>query len=131
MSTTNGTQAALDLFELDGVRDLELFSEFVDVMRRHHRGREKAIPSAYLSRLLFGHPDGKSTIRDWKQVALHQLGLPIAYERGAGYYVVETEAELEDVLDYYYKRITSMKDSARAYEEAVTGSHTRRIYPDE
>jgi hypothetical protein len=122
----NGTQAALELFDLDGVDDLEAFSAFVDEMRGH-RGRQNAIPSSGLSEQVFGHPDGTSTIRDWKQVAVHQLGLPVAYSRGEGYYVIESREELETVKNYYYKRITSMKDTVRAYEEAINGHYRREV----
>jgi len=124
---TDGTQAALELFDLSGIDELDAFAAFVDEMRTYHVGADNAIQSGQLAEQFLGDADRTSTIRDWKQAALQQLGLPIAYAHGRGYYVVDTEDELEDALDRFYKEISQRKETAEALERAYLGTQRRSI----
>lgn len=112
-----GTQAALDLFDLDGPDDLEAFAGFVDAMRRDHNGRDNAIPARVLADEF---QKGTTTIRDWKQLAVKELGLPIASSQD-GYFVIQTEQELERERDSLLSEAATLTQTARQLDQAYYG----------
>lgn len=111
------TQAALELFQLDGPDDLDAFARFVDIMRRDHNGRDNAIPTRVLADEL---DKNTTTIRDWKQVAVKQLGLPIGSSQH-GYFVIQTEDELEKECDSLYAEAATLVETGHDLERAYYG----------
>lgn len=112
-----GTIDALQLFGLEGPDDLDAFARFIDAMRRDHQGRENAIPAHVLADEF---SKGTTTIRDWKQVAVKELGLPIGSSQD-GYFVIQSDDELERERESLLQEAATLTQTARQLDRAYYG----------
>jgi len=112
------TRDALRLFDLPDISSLRKFARFVDILRWHHHGRDNAIPVSQIADQV-GMSD--TTLKDWKQVAIAELGLPIVSCQD-GYFIAESEQELERARDSHLSAAATHAETARQLDRAFYGT---------